>query len=1006
VHSLVAIDDLDGDGVADIVTNSQGQVLIFNAKTGVLEWQEDPGEMGSIGAVRIADLDGDKKADLVVMECACCGVNSGKTAFAYSFGAGFSPPKRLWTAPYVSCGGSTTLTFLDVNGDGTLEVVDTQTNVLHLLDGATGIEMAASADLGDWTATSPCFGANVDGAPGDELVCFKSYIDSTPSNHQVFVVKYNAAATPALSLMWSRDVGDTVGLSAAPEALVDLDGDGTSEIVASGKTTAGKATSSILDAATGAELATIPLRIAGSARLQSKTKVLVLAGDDSSLSAWSFDRTATPRTAQVWKLGKRVVETYPDPTALRTTALNARTLTTDVNGDGLDDLFTYDASPGTSIEVDTAVTTPSPFGTFSLPTGTNVTQSWLTPALGAVARFAVGRTDGTLTLHDPKLAAVTKTPIPVGGYYPPGGFVDLRTTPVVAAVDSSGAQAILVPDSRGALLRLDAHAATFASPPAIVWQRDRTNAPVVVPNLAGGAPGVACLEQVLPLSAQNFNVVALRADGTTLWTSPLAAEALGDVIPGNLDGDAIPDLVVQWGSPSDLIGFVRGLSGSGTKLWDSGPNTPGAGRTTAGHALVDWNGDGADEVIFQGAGAHVLSSVDGTEIATGGPSDAYFMPIPYDVDGDGVPEVTFQGGFSPASTFHHDLKTTVWASGDDDRPYPYGAIAVCPAAPILVEGSWQNPSRLKLTTMSGAGAGTVKTLVLAGGKAYDSETAATAAGARIGQLTSANVHAGLAGSGTIRALVGSSDGWLYAVDPCAATLAFGYQFQDPVGQPVFGDTDGDGKDEIIVAVGDGYLYGLRNEALPPPDSVIDIDPEHGVTTTDVETTENASTLSGSWSAVVGAESYEVAVTGADGAYLTTPAWTNVGNVTRATISKLALDVGSKYFFAVRATSSTKGTGPDKVSDGVVRIAIGGDAGDAGETGDAGEAGETGDAMPDAADSAADAGAEGGGHQRRFLGLRMPHNEVFAGLPDLPTHRAGGRGGGRPPQAEPRVWHHR
>ncbi len=47
-------------------------------------------------------------------------------------------------------------------------------------------------------------------------------------------------------------------------------------------------------------------------------------------------------------------------------------------------------------------------------------------------------------------------------------------------------------------------------------------------------------------------------------------------------------------------------------------------------------------------------------------------------------------------------------------------------------------------------------------------------------------------------MVGSSDGWLYAIDPCQGTLTFAYNFNAPVGEPVFGDTDGDGFDEILV----------------------------------------------------------------------------------------------------------------------------------------------------------------------------------------------------------------
>jgi hypothetical protein len=251
-----------------------------------------------------------------------------------------------------------------------------------------------------------------------------------------------------------------------------------------------------------------------------------------------------------------------------------------------------------------------------------------------------------------------------------------------------------------------------------------------------------------------------------------------------------------------------------------------------------------------------------------------------------------------------------------------------------------------MTAVSGATPGATRTVVLASGKLFPDETAAQAAKANLGQLTSANVHANLQGTGKPVAVVGSSDGWIYGVDPCDATLKFSVDMGAPAGEVVFGDTDGDGKDELIVSVADGYLYGLKNAAVQTPQNVIDLDPDHGATSVDVDVTRSSTSLSGRWNAVPGAARYEVAVADSDGKMLTVPSWNDAGATTQATVSALTLDPAKKYYFGVRAVSAM-GTSPDGVSDGVAYRPDSPDAGPDGGSVDAGPSDVGTDAAPDA-----------------------------------------------------------
>jgi hypothetical protein len=421
-------------------------------------------------------------------------------------------------------------------------------------------------------------------------------------------------------------------------------------------------------------------------------------------------------------------------------------------------------------------------------------------------------------------------------------------------------------------------------------------------------------------------VRALRADGSQVWSVPIERAPLNDLVPGRFDGDKIPDLAVQWGDPGDTLLRTRALSGAdGSTLWNATPLDPGAGRQPAGISVEDWNGDGIDDVFFQGAGTRILTGTNGAQVASGGPADAYFLPTLFDADGSGLDQVTLHGGYNRASMLSHDLKKTLWTSSQDDQPYPYGAIAVCPSGPVLVEGSLKTPSMLTITPMRGPSAGAASAFVLAGGARYASTADAIAAGATLGQLTSAATHANLTGAGRPSTLVGSSDGHLYAVNPCDGSLDFAMDLGAAVGQPVFGDTDGDGRDEILVSVADGYLYDIKNEALPPPGFVWDIDLARGITT-DIDFIDTVDTLYCRWGAVPGATGYEVAIVAEAGGFVTqSPSWKQEdGKTTIATLAGLSLTEGSRYFCAVRAVGPA-GRSPDAESNGVV-VGVAPDAG--------------------------------------------------------------------------------
>jgi hypothetical protein len=583
---------------------------------------------------------------------------------------------------------------------------------------------------------------------------------------------------------------------------------------------------------------------------------------------------------------------------------------------------------------------PSPLATTTLPDLVRATAFWSFPGSGSKPVVAVGRNDGYLALLDSGLkeawASGAKT---VGGFVP--NLVSVGLNPITAAVlaPPGKTQSVVVSDSRGALLRVDSQDGTFAAPPQAAWAADRKNTPSIV--LGGTQPIIACFSDVEPLGADPaFEVTTLRADGTTVWSVPFPWTPPVDMAYGDANGDGVLDLFAQGYDDQGQV-HTRALSGTdGSTLWEfGGVSVPGGIQLSSSS---DWLGNGRADYLTVLGNVFALAGPNGATLSSSSTNYMYFLPIPFDVDGDGVEELILQGGFVPTTVLHHDLVTPLWTSADDDHPLPYGAIAQCPGAPpSLVEGSRKNQARLKITVLSGPTGGTFTTLVLAGGKLFATESDAQTAGAALGQLGTVALEANLTGNGHPTAVIGSTDGWLYGVDPCSNTLDFALEIGSAVGEAILADTDGDGRDEILVTAADGFLYDIKHKAIDPPSFVWDIDPAHGIVDMQVHDEVTKDTLSGKWGAVSGATGYEVAIVDDKGNYVTNPHWQSAGTVVMTSLSGLSLVDGAKYHFAVRALSND-GPSPDIVSEGViVHFPTGGaEPPDAGEDG-----GPTGEKFP-------------------------------------------------------------
>ena len=930
VVSLIGASDLDGDGDDELVVGTIRGVLVVDATSGAIEWESPRDLMSNFSNARLADLDGDGLEDLIAVECGpCCAIDGDWPGAAWSFAAGAGAPVQLWEFPQTTCGHGNALTVFDGDGDGDLEVLLATFDVFQVLDGATGAELARTEDVGTSVQLTTCVPLEADGTPGDELACVHD-VSYYASERSALLLDWDGVE---LALRWRVPLAASAGgeLSTVDLA-VDL-GAGHRVVVSARDGADAPWTTYLLDASTGVPLDTLPgEQVAGSAPRPGGGRYLVTASD-AGLRGWQDSGGA---------LVERWLHDGDDEPLVAVDTVRSRRASLIHGAAVLPStgrlLVVSRSSPGRVRALAVSDAGATVVAEIALPTGVKVSSTFLVPSPDRP--LALARSDGYLTPYDedlvPRLGSddVQMPGLRTGGHYATGTFRQLGGPPRTADLDGDARDEIVIADSRGATVRLDPGDASLVSAPRPTWVIANTSSPTVSIDADGGA-ALACLHRDPADPLIPTHAVVLRSPAAEpRWSHTLPGPPLSDVVPANLDGDGVPDYVVQWGASGDVLLRTRAIAGvDGGLLWED-VSDPGAGRAPAGVSVG--TREAANVVFHVGASrVWVLSGATGTIAAQSPPLNIYyFLPMLSDVDGDGAEEIALTGGVAPLHLLDDDLEAA-WISPDAaDRPYPYGAIARCPDGTVrLVSQSWGEPSRLKLTTISPTGLGEQRALWLAGGAAHATAADLVASGFRGGQLTASTVHADLSGRGRPSALVGSSDGFLYLVDPCGVSLDAAIPFDAAVGEAVYGDTDGDGKDEILVTAGDGYLHAIQHHSIDPPDAVYDLDVEvQG--SADVDALGTGLPLAARWTPVPGAVGYEAAVLDRDGSYLTEPAWLPV-NEPEIVFDDVVTVAGRSYRVAVRARSAT-GRSVAVASDGLRVFDEGAGAGDGGGCCDTGE----------------------------------------------------------------------
>lgn len=991
---LVAIEDVNGDREPDVVAVGYPAIVaVFGGRDGRLEWRTASNTYGpSLGAVRVGDFNNDRLPDLYVAEGNCGSVGqTGDIAFAYTFGRGFGSGvedamTRLWQLErgrdYV-CGYYDAIA--DMTDDGVPDILAYSSNRAWIFDGTTGRKIPsgdASLQEGYPLGFSLPYGGfnsapmDLDGDRRPELVGFtNNTYEPSINSRAVFVLDFDPARPQAqrLRVRWRQGVPDlaTDVHRFLDYAAIDLDRDGRAELVSTFDVQGMGPTTFVRRSSDGTVVARLPgTTIAGVLDTGPGLPVTVLVKRGINLEGYRFTTfTGAPMggivpTTPLFSIANADVVHHsslqrrqrgyadlsivsvPEPDGVHRALVvsvseRQRLVSYNIREEGVAArLNEYDAGAGLSV-------------------GAVQPQSNL---MGMGEGILITRTDGVMVVLDRQLApqnlGTREVPLPgvrFGGYY--SGGCGAFGAPVAGRFDGR-ADSILIANSQRELLRIDAATATRVRAPDIAWRWSGAAVPSIIDVDGDGARDIVAVTDSRQ-SGQFNTLQARRADGTSsIFTRNIpdtsTEQVYGDVVA--LAGAGGPRFSVVTTNSGDGNSRAYTFSGRGDRLFAT-PPTRYAGSGLGFISAYDITGDGRDDFMFeQAAILYLVNGNDGAALGQG--LSTYPQMNVVTTTRAGAVQFISGGAYAQLDGVRIDRNpsmqyipaaqwswsTTTYPVGS---PYScYGAIVQCSDGLRYAQALSTTPRVVVVNATTGA---VVFDVALAQGRTFASEMDLRAAVAAPGLLTNVNATQALSGSMTAPVpafVVGSSEGYLYALDACAgsANLRWAMNFRAPVGEAIFADTDGDGADEIVVSSADGFLHGVDTEQFPAPSFVYDTDPPT-VPSMDVDERAGAS-LEATWAMVPGATAYEWALFTATGSPVSRGARPEDGPFIRTTMTNAfwneGLVDGTRYFFAVRAIGPGGVSSVETLSDGVryVRRAPG-DAGVDGSVTDTGAAADSG-----------------------------------------------------------------
>ena len=903
--TVVGFADLYGDGKNDVVVQTGSQAHVLDPDTGAVRWSSPLAQMQIMGAVRIRDMDGDGHPDLYLDNG--IGAKPATTlasVFAFSTGAAV----ELWSLPLTLSPqslNSGTDSLVDLDEDGIPEVVLPSSDSILVVRGSDGTVVStlpAPGGTGHAFPQSSALSAELDGQPGLELLTVQanSFVGGQVSPN---VAAYRLdPSTGVASLLWSdHSLGYDAELSINGDVTTDLDGDGIAEVIFSARSGSSWSTQ-VRDGATGNVIASLPnTRFEGAATLDATPGSELVVATTSGLATYRLSGGALQQLGALLP-GVRALHASDD--SLRASS-TIQTRLAVVPGPGEIPMLLVGSPDGSPAPFDRVGTFTSVQG-FQLSGSAFVSAGTYAPTSGVVtgairadlatrpyAQFALGTSEGLVAVLNrhlqPTNGAVWSSGQPVGAFV---GGTHLAA-PVLSSQDFVG-PFVVFPESSSGTLAADVRGASWVVPPATRWSSHMMHNPSVLD--VNGIESVVGVEGQSIVARQSHNgsaVSTIAMPAGHIWGSPL---------PMHIAGSTSTRAGIDWRVDGIQIAQTQVNFASNSVVWSAAPIAFGG---FYGSSIGDVDGDGTDEWYTLESTLYRRDASTGSFTTQGSFAQmGYSLPVIASFQ-SGSPQILLQAGGQGPTLVAGDASVLWSASSTQAVNGMAGAKTECASAPRFVTPAVQSSVLQAYEGQTGNLAGSRS---FAGGQTFATEQAAIDAGKRPGMLSHVTAVADLDGAPAV--LAGSSDGYLYVVDPCTLGIRWTAYLGASVGEPVVADVDGDGDDEIVVTAADGYVYGFDTLAYEAP--LVAVDGDDG---SDVLSVAPGSSMALSWQAVEGASSYEVALLGPDDKPLNDPAYHSVDG-TSASVPLDGALAGRAYRVSVRAKGS-EGSGKEALSKKVI-----------------------------------------------------------------------------------------
>jgi hypothetical protein len=959
---LIAIKDINQDGIKDIVlNNSLGRIIILSSRDGSMEYINSDKDFNWIGAVYVMDIDGDGFDDIYAADTAC-GSSIREpaavygTGIAYSFKKGFDKAYKLFTLEPSSrdyyCGVNNLIA--DVDGDGIKEVIAPGDQYLYVYSTEDGRLKYASPFIGAFPWGSPnILTMDVDNDGASEIFLYSNSTYARGSRRITAFKIMDGFLTPIWQISPPEASFQRDSVSLMPEPIGDFDNNGDYEFITSlyDSNTAKWKTyvlnaSYICNSVTKwdrfvncyeSKLELENMRFYGSSKIANDGKSQLLLYDYISQKYGLYELTdnngeLTLSLISQFPQGLSYVPYYDVFTGEKQNYAD-RLFLFDYQSDGKNEII---MRYGSNIEAyDVSDRTAKRIGLIEGIPGINF--SFYRPVNYNKKTYFVGHlNDGTIAIYDDKFKALND--LDSDGIFDlkSGGF---SADMLITDLEKDGRPEVFTTRSNGMISVLDGMTTDLVNPPRILWNR------------SSGLPSIGDMN-----NDGKFDLVFGEFEGNNLVVNVYdyklnkiysgiisnRSETDGfyrDIIFGNANGDVLPDIYYVYTDPYNNLAKYGilvwdGVSQYATKLWTNEYGLPYQGDGQGFRTVVDCNSDGLEDyVINPYRQLRVLNAKDGSVLSTNSNANVYA----------GV--VSFFGGllinhgghtganYSSPSAYDISTLNKVWESTVKTEYWgKYGSMVQTIAGNLRFFQTAVDSAHMYIYNIAD---GTLLfDKILGCGKIYDKVEDADNDKCNPQDLTSSIAIKDIDGSGRSAFIVGSKDGYLYAIDAETASLIWSMNFRYPISNIIAGDLDGDGRVEILISSQDGYIYAIDRAELSPTDFVYENDGTFIATFNDrpdkcpsdpeedIDCQEFTNTLGANWGAVKDANGYEYAIISQNGTYITY--WTDNGNKTSVITKDLRLVFDFMYYFLVRPYKIEKGnkiTGPESISDGVKIVDI-------------------------------------------------------------------------------------